>query len=89
MIFNATFDPVEINKERGVILEEINMYNDNPLMNLGSLFEETIFGDHPLGWNIAGPKSVIKKIPKNEIVKFTAVLLSIIFKRIIVAESRA
>lgn len=70
MIFNATFNPIEIDKERGVILEEINMYNDNPLMNLSSLFEETIFGDHPLGWNIAGPKSVIKKISTNDIVKY-------------------
>lgn len=70
MIFNASFKPLEINKERGVILEEINMYNDNPLMNLGSLFEETVFSGHPLGWQIAGPKSVIKNITRGQIVRY-------------------
>lgn len=70
MIFNATFVATEIEKERGVILEEINMYNDNPLMNLGSLFEETIFGNQPVGWPIAGPKSVIKKITRKEILNY-------------------
>ena len=70
MIFNSSFNPVEINKERGVILEEINMYNDNPLMNLGSLFEATVFNGHPLGWQIAGPKSVIKNVTRNQLVSY-------------------
>ncbi len=70
MIFESTFKQAEIDKERGVILEEINMYDDNPLMNLGSLFDQTVFGDHPLGWNIAGPKSVIKKVSRREIVAY-------------------
>lgn len=70
MIFNSTFAAAEIQKERGVILEEINMYNDNPLMNLGSLFETTIFGNQPVGWSIAGPKSVIKKVTRRELVNY-------------------
>lgn len=70
MIFNSKFDPAEIDKERGVIVEEINMYNDNPLMNLGSLFENTVFGDHPLGWQISGPKNVIKNIKHSELVNY-------------------
>ena len=45
-----------------MIIEEINMYEDNPLMYLGGLFEQTIYGNDPLGWLISGPKSVIKKV---------------------------
>ena len=70
MLFNSVFDAKEIEKERGVIIEEINMYHDNPLMYLGALFEETVFGDHPLGWLISGPKPVIKKINRRQILDY-------------------
>ena len=70
MIFNSTFPPSEIEKERGVIIEEINMYQDNPLMYLPILFGQTIFGRHPLGWSIAGPKKVIKKISRHDLLSY-------------------
>ncbi|MDD2807843.1 MAG: pitrilysin family protein [Patescibacteria group bacterium] len=70
MLFHAKFDPTEINKERGVILEEINMYDDNPLMSLDILLEETIFGNQSLGWSIAGPKSVIKNVSREKILEY-------------------
>jgi len=70
MLFNSVFDANEINKERGVIIEEINMYEDNPLMYLGAFFEETVFGDQPLGWHISGPRQVIKKITRRQIIQF-------------------
>src|SRR3989338_4771372 len=40
MVRNSKFDPAEVQKERGVIIEEINMYEDNPLMHVENLFEE-------------------------------------------------
>ncbi|MFA6255017.1 MAG: pitrilysin family protein [Patescibacteria group bacterium] len=70
MLFNSTFAVQEINKERGVIIEEINMYQDNPLIYLGALFEKTIFGDNSLGWIISGPKEVIKKISRRAILNY-------------------
>ncbi|MFA6410265.1 MAG: pitrilysin family protein [Candidatus Buchananbacteria bacterium] len=70
MLFNSNFDLVEINKERGVILEEINMYEDNPMMYVAQLFEKTIFANQPLGRLISGPKTVIKEIPKNQILGY-------------------
>jgi predicted Zn-dependent peptidase len=70
MLFNSKFDGAEMEKERGVIIEEINMYEDNPLMYMEDLFEETVYGDHPLGWNIAGPREVIRKVTRDELVGY-------------------
>ncbi len=70
MIFNSKFELEELNKERGVIVEEINMYEDNPLFYISHLFEETVFGNHPLGWQISGPKQVIKKVTRKQILDY-------------------
>jgi len=70
MLFNSKFDSVEINKERGVIVEEINMYEDNPMIYVESIFESTVFGDTPLGRDTAGPRVVIKNISRQKIVSY-------------------
>lgn len=70
MMLNSVFDKIEINKERGVIVEEINMYNDNPLMSLHGLFEETVFAGNSLGWQIAGPKKIIKTISRSKLISY-------------------
>ena len=41
-----------MDRERQVIVEEINMYDDNPIMLVGDLFEQQIWGNQPLGWSI-------------------------------------
>jgi len=58
---NSKFDAAEIEKEKGVIIEEINMYQDTPARYVGDIFEELIYGDQPLGWHVTGPKEVVKK----------------------------
>jgi predicted Zn-dependent peptidase len=70
MLLNSTFPEAEINKERGVIVEEINMYDDNPLMLIDSLLEQAMFRNHPLGWNIAGPKKVIQTVSREKILAY-------------------
>ncbi|MFA6304986.1 MAG: pitrilysin family protein [Patescibacteria group bacterium] len=71
MFFNSVFDAREMDKERGVIVEEINMYNDNPLMLINDIFEETVFAGHSLGRRISGPKeNILKKISTPGLVKF-------------------
>jgi predicted Zn-dependent peptidase len=70
ILFNSLFDPKEIERERGVIVEEINMYEDNPLMFAEDLFERTVYGEHPLGWHVAGPKEVIKKVSHHDIINY-------------------
>lgn len=67
MLRNSTFISKEVERERGVIVEEINMYEDNPMMFMEDLFEQTVWGDHPLGRNIAGPKSVIQKVTQRQL----------------------
>lgn len=70
MIFNSVFSADEIEKERGVIIEEINMYQDNPMIYLGALFEEVVFSGSSLGWLISGPKKVIKDISRDQILDY-------------------
>jgi predicted Zn-dependent peptidase len=71
LVRNALFRPADINQERGVIFEEINMYEDNPLMTIGDIFEEVLFGDHhPLGRLILGTKDVIKSVNRQKIVAY-------------------
>ncbi|MFA6908919.1 MAG: pitrilysin family protein [Patescibacteria group bacterium] len=69
MVFQSLYDPKEIERERGVIVEEINMYEDNPMMYTEDLFEETVFGDTPLGWKIAGPRENIRKTNREKILR--------------------
>lgn len=70
MIFNSKFEEKEINRERGVILEEFNMYYDNPIMFIDSLLEQSIFEGHNLGNLVLGEKKVIKNISRAKILSF-------------------
>ncbi len=67
MVFHSLYEPKEINRERGVILEEINMYEDNPVMALEDVLEEALFPQSTLGWQILGPRKVIKNITPKQL----------------------
>lgn len=62
---NARIPEEELEKERGVILEEINMYTDLPRVQVEDLFFEVLYGDQPAGWNTLGTKESIKKMKKD------------------------
>ena len=70
LVQNPLFDEKEIEREKGVIIEEINMYKDNPQIHIESLFEETMWPNTPLGKDIAGSAEYRKKWyqPSNTIV---------------------
>lgn len=70
MLAHSTFKAADIDRERGVIVEEINMYEDNPQSQMGNLLDEQTFGDHPLGWNIAGTREIIKSISRDDIMMY-------------------
>jgi len=70
MVFHSKYDPKEIERERGVIIEEINMYEDNPRMHLEDLLEEALFPDSTLGWNIAGPRETIRTISREKLIAY-------------------
>lgn len=65
IFLNSKLDAEEIEREKGVIIEEINMYLDNPPRYVGDLFENLLYGDQPSGWNIAGEKEIIKKLKRD------------------------
>ncbi len=67
---NSIFDADEINKERGVIVEEINMYEDLPMRRVQELFTTLLYGDQPAGWDIAGRKEVIKKLTRDDFIRY-------------------
>src|SRR3972149_5140376 len=70
MLWNSKFDPAEIEKERGVIIEEINLYEDIPMRRVSEIYEQLLWGDQPLGWDIGGRKEVIKKIQRADFIKY-------------------
>lgn len=70
MLQNSLYDAKEMDKERGVIIEEINMYEDQPQALVGEYFEELLYGDSPVGWRIIGTKDNIQKITRQEMVNY-------------------
>jgi len=67
---NSTFPEKEIEKEKGVIAEEINMYEDMPQAHVQELFDKILYGDQPAGRNIAGTKENIYKMIRDNFVKY-------------------
>lgn len=67
---NSTFPEKEMEKEKGVIIEEINMYEDMPQRHVQDMYQEVLYGDQPAGWNIAGPKENIKNMKRGDFVKY-------------------
>ncbi|MBI5071557.1 insulinase family protein [Candidatus Falkowbacteria bacterium] len=70
MLRNSKFDEKEIKRESGVISEEIRMYEDNPMMFIEDLLEETMFGDHPLGWKISGDVATVKSFNRKMMLEY-------------------
>jgi len=64
---NSKLDPKEIKKEKGVVIEEINMYHDNPMAHVQSLWTKLLYGDQPAGWDIAGTKESVLGIKRKDI----------------------
>ncbi len=60
MLRNSRFDPDEIEREKGVIVEEMNMYFDTPRDYIGGVYEQLLYGDQPLGWDIIGRKETVR-----------------------------
>jgi predicted Zn-dependent peptidase len=60
MLRHSTFDPEEIEREKGVILEEMNMYQDTPRDHIGTVYETLMFGENPVGWETLGTKETIR-----------------------------
>ena len=66
----ATFPENEINIEKGVVIDEIQSYKDTPSEDIYDKFEEMLFKGHPLSGNILGTKASVRKITRDELLKF-------------------
>jgi predicted Zn-dependent peptidase len=60
MLLHSRFDPSEIEKEKGVILEEMNVYLDTPQRYVGNVYDRLLYADQPLGWDILGTKETVE-----------------------------
>ncbi len=67
---NSTFPDAEMQKEKGVIIEEINMYEDMPQRHVQDLMMKLLYGDQPAGWNIAGEKKNILNMKREDFVQY-------------------
>lgn len=70
MYVDPLFDSAEIEKEKGVIIEEINMYEDMPQRRVGELFTNLLYGDQPAGWDIGGRKEVIRAMTRDHFLAY-------------------
>lgn len=74
MMTGATFLEEEIQKERGVIMEEYNMYQDTPMYQVGWDFEKLMFGDQPMGWDQIGTKETIQTLTRQQFIDYKEAL---------------
>ncbi len=68
LVLNPNFDSADIARERGVILEEIKMDEDNPDYLVHEIFTQNFFKDHPLGKPILGTKETVKRFERAPVV---------------------
>ena len=67
---SPTFPENEVETEKGVVIDEIHSYKDSPSEDIYDKFEEMIFEGHPLGTNILGTTASVKRISRDELLKF-------------------
>lgn len=67
---SAVFPEKEIEVEKGVVIDEIHSYKDTPYEDIYDSFEEMLFAGHPLSGNILGTPSSVRKITRNELLRF-------------------
>ena len=70
MFFNSNFDREEIDKERGVVIEEINMYEDSPEDLVHDLFSQAVWSGNPLGMSILGTEESLENLNRERIVNY-------------------
>lgn len=70
MTLNSLLDAKEIEREKGTIIEEIRMYEDTPMMNIGEVFEGLIYSGHSLGMDIAGTEKTVSEMKRKDFVDY-------------------
>ncbi len=66
IFLNSKLPQEEIEKERHVVVEEINMYQDNPAQDIHNRWTDLLYGDQPAGWHIAGDKKTVMGFKRDQ-----------------------
>ncbi len=70
ILLHSLFKAEEIEREKGVIAEEINMYYDTPMVYVQEIFQNLLYGDHPLGWDSFGTKETTGALTRQDFLDF-------------------
>ncbi len=70
IFLNSKLEEKEIKKEKGVIIEEINMYRDHPSRYIQTLWTKLLYGDQPAGWDIAGTKKTVSAVNHQKLANY-------------------
>ncbi|HUZ92453.1 MAG TPA: pitrilysin family protein [Candidatus Paceibacterota bacterium] len=70
LYLHPLFNREEIEKERGVVIEELNMRQDMPAVQVQDLFPSLLYGDQPAGMNVGGAKDVIRKLAREDFLAY-------------------
>ena len=70
MLRHSKFEAEEIEREKGVIIEEMNMYFDTPRDYIGGVYEDLLYGDQPLGWDIVGRKETVRAATRDMFMQY-------------------
>jgi predicted Zn-dependent peptidase len=65
MIRHSKFEAEEIDREKGVIVEEMNMYYDTPRDFISGVYDELLYGDQPLGWHVIGSEETVRSATRE------------------------
>lgn len=70
LYLNPLLKEDEIEKEKGVIVDEINMYDDMPMQKVYEVWMKLLYGDQPAGWAITGPREVVRGMTRKDFVAY-------------------
>lgn len=70
MYLHPTVPREELEKEKGVIIEEINMYEDLPMRSVGHVLDSVMYGDQPAGRKILGTKETIRAMKRDTFIQY-------------------
>lgn len=70
MLLHSKFEQEEIDKERGVVGEELRMYLDQPMRYVSEIYEMLLYGDQPLGWDTVGTLESLANINRADFLNY-------------------
>jgi len=70
IFLNSLLLQKEITKEKGVVIEEINMRKDTPMIHVSDLLEQFLYGDQPAGWDVVGTKETVQGLTRDDILSY-------------------